>query len=235
MQTGGGGRAPIDRRRYGDDGSGRGENAPNYRERLRRYRLGLAIALAAVAMLFLALSMVFLLRDGTGQDAAAYGRQWQPLPLPMALLALNTFVLALSSLAIELARRQAAEWVLLAPLRSISGISLRSRWKVSWLAVSIALGCAFLAGQGLAWKAVAANWNTGAQAGTAFFYLLTGAHALHLLAGLAAFLYAAAAKWLLARPAEICQIVVDTAAWYWHAIAALWLYLFVLLIWCPLT
>ena len=232
VQTGGGGRGPVDRSGYGGDGSGRGDGAPNYRERLRRYRLGVAIALAAVVTLFVALSVAFLLREnpGTGYPSdVVYVRGWQPLHLPLALLGINTLVLALSSLTVELARRQAAERVLLAPLRSIPGIASGPKWPIPWLAMSIGLGCAFLAGQALAWQAVASRLDTYAQSNTSFFYILTGAHALHLLGGLLALLYAAATTWLFARPLEVRQIVVDTTAWYWHTMAALWVFIFALL------
>jgi len=63
---------------------------------------------------------------------------------------------------------------------------------------------------------------------SSFFYLLTGAHALHLLGGVIALTYAGITVWMK-RPPEARHIVVDVTAWYWHFMALLWLYIFALL------
>lgn len=130
----------------------------------------------------------------------------------------------------ELARRQAAERVILAPVLAMPGISYGPRRPMPWLAISGALGAAFLAGQALAWRTVMARGldlpNTPAGS---FFYVLTGAHAVHLAAGLLALLYAGATTTLLHKSLEVRRIVVDVAAWYWHVMAALWVYLFCVL------
>jgi cytochrome c oxidase subunit 3 len=155
-KTGGGGRGPIDYRDHGGGGGGgRGDNVPNYRERLRRYRLGMAIALVAVVMLFVSSTMVFLLRArvGTWNSAAGtYVQDWQPAPLPFRLLILNTVLLVISSISLEVSRREAAERALLAPLSSIPGIATGPPRSIPWLGISTGLGIAFLAGQLLAWR-----------------------------------------------------------------------------------
>ena len=53
---------------------------------------------------------------------------------------------------------------------------------------------------------------------------------VHLAGGVIALLYAGAASWLLHKPVEAQRIVVDVAAWYWHFMALLWIYILVLLI-----
>jgi cytochrome c oxidase subunit 3 len=58
--------------------------------------------------------------------------------------------------------------------------------------------------------------------------LLTGAHAAHLLGGVVALLVACIAS-LLHRPLKSRSIVVDLTAWYWHFMAALWIYIFCLM------
>ena len=58
--------------------------------------------------------------------------------------------------------------------------------------------------------------------------LLTAAHAVHLGMGLLVLLYAQTIT-LLDKPLERCHIVVDVTAWYWHFMALLWGYIFVLL------
>jgi len=53
-------------------------------------------------------------------------------------------------------------------------------------------------------------------------------HAIHLLGGVLALLYADATSWLN-KPIEVRRIVVDITAWYWHFMALLWIYIFALL------
>src|SRR6266566_2581055 len=58
--------------------------------------------------------------------------------------------------------------------------------------------------------------------------LLTGAHAVHLMGGVVALLVAGLFV-LLRRPVTTRSIVVDVAGWYWHFMAALWVYILCLL------
>ena len=69
-----------------------------------------------------------------------------------------------------------------------------------WLAATLALGALFLAGQWAAWKQLAAQgfaFDRNATPASYFFYLITGFHAAHLLAGvLALVLCLSALGWL---------------------------------------
>src|SRR5437773_12456013 len=90
----------------GDDGSGPG--LPDYATRLRRARLGLLVALTPVLMLFVSFSSAYVVRQGLPTlDPRTNNliRDWIPVALPRLLL-LNTFVLLVSSVSMELARRQ---------------------------------------------------------------------------------------------------------------------------------
>ncbi len=56
------------------------------------------------------------------------------------------------------------------------------------------------------------------------YYLLTGCHALHVLAGLLAM------AWLLTRRLTRADVVITgNVAWYWQLVDAVWIALFVLL------
>ena len=98
----------------------------------------------------------------------------------------------------------------------------------AWLAATTGLGGLFLIGQAIAWKQLAAQKIFFANPSKHFFYLLTIAHAAHLLLGFGALVFA---LWMLYRSARFAtrQIAVDTAVWYWHAMGLLWLALFLLL------
>ncbi len=229
--SGGGG--PIDRfPGGGGGGDNRGDGAPDFGDQLRRYRLGLAVGLAAVVMLFISFTSAYIVRQGLGTwDAAknAYVTDWQPLRLPVVLLLVNTAILLASSFTIEKARRYARQRALLAPVTAMPGISEGSEKPVPWLWITVVLGVAFLAGQFTAWRALEQRgFFLATSPSSSFFFVLTGAHALHLLGGILALFYAAVVS-LRSRALERRGIVVDVAAWYWHFMALLWIYVFALL------
>src|SRR5262249_7645030 len=98
-----------------------------------------------------------------------------------------------------------------------------------WLNITIVLGFGFLFGQWMAWRELAGRGvYLGTSTSGAFFYVLTGAHAVHLVGGLVALLVPAVPA-LMHRPVEAGRIVVDVTAWYWHFMAVLWIYIFALL------
>jgi cytochrome c oxidase subunit 3 len=234
-RTSGGGRGPTPGwPGDGGGGGGRGgdDHLPSYGERLRRYRLGLMLALSSVVMLFVSFTTAYVVRKaGAVWDPSSndYVSNWVPLTLPVGLLVLNTFILLVSSFTLELARRRAAEDVALAPIVGMPGIRVSSSHALPWVWSTIGLGLAFLAGQGYAWHQLRlANTTFATSTSSSFFYMLTGVHALHLAGGILALLYAGMTTWLH-RPPETRRIVVDVTAWYWHFMAALWIYIFALL------
>ena len=98
-----------------------------------------------------------------------------------------------------------------------------------WLSITLVLGLAFLFGQWGAWKQLAANgFYVATTPSSSFIYLLTGTHAVHLMGGVLALFVAGGAS-LLRRSVATRSIVVDITAWYWHFMAALWIYILCLL------
>jgi len=62
---------------------------------------------------------------------------------------------------------------------------------------------------------------------SSFFYIFTGAHALHLLGGVCALLYVA---WRNFDQAKVSRgVAAEVASYYWHFMDALWLFLLALL------
>ena len=167
--------------------------------------LGMWVALVPVLMLFLAFASAYIVRRTVGVD-------WNTGPLPR-LLWVNTVVLLASSLALERAR--AVERAGRPPLR--------------WILVTLALGVLFVIGQIFAWLEVRSlGFRMSTSAHTSFFYVLTGAHAAHVLGGLAGFV--AAARWPEQgwRRASL-GLVLRVVAIYWHFLLFLWFGLFALL------
>jgi len=167
------------------------------------YPIGLAALLATVTMLFAAFTAAVFMRRGMGSD-------WAPVRLPSLAWA-NTLVLALSSVAVEAARRGAP-----------SAMARR-------LGVAGLLGLAFLAGQVGVWVLLARQGvflPTSPHA--AFFYILSGVHGAHVLGGLGALAWTGrrAARGVY-RPGNMDGLT--HTAIYWHFVGAVWIYLLVLL------
>ncbi|MBI3665189.1 MAG: cytochrome c oxidase subunit 3 [Acidobacteria bacterium] len=184
----------------GDRGGGGGPDETALS--IRRYKTGMWLALGAVVMVFAAFTSAYVVRKGMSLD-------WQAIRLP-SILWLNTAVLLASSATIEKARRERQSCE-------------------SWLAATSVLGAAFLAGQYVAWQQLrAAGVFLASNPSSSFFYLLTGAHGVHLLGGVLALFYVAGRAW---RGAEWPnrQAAVEATALYWHFMDGLWIYLFFLL------
>ena len=237
---GGHGRRPPngrDLKRTGGGGDNDNSNeSPGQRrrpgERLTTYRLGLFFALAAVFMFFVGIVSVFFVSQTTGHfDAYShYINEWLPTPIPR-ILWLNTLVLLLSSISVEIARRHMFHEI--DAMEEWFGLGKpTSRRALPWLLTTLVLGMLFLTGQMVGWRQLAAEHvffksNPSSHS----FYIMTVAHAIHLSLGLAALIVALAGLNYF-KKIENRQIMVDCAAWYWHSMGALWLCLFALLAFC---
>src|ERR1700733_5055463 len=205
---------------------------PSYGAGVRRARLGMICAIATICMVFVSLTSALIVRRGlpTFDDASrTYFRDWGGVQLPWLLLEINTAILLISSLTMEGARRGIARRAALAPVRSIPGVSLGEERNFPWLGVTVVLGLGFLVGQWMAWGELKGRgFLVSTNPDSSFVYLLTAVHAVHLAGGIMALLWAGITS-LLHKPIEGRRIVVDVAAWYWHFMAVLWIYVFALL------
>jgi cytochrome c oxidase subunit 3 len=215
----------------GGDG-GQSGGGPDYGARLRRARLGLICAIVTVCMVFISLTSAYVVRQGLPTfdgTSNSYVHDWGEVRLPWVLLAINTLVLLISSVTMELARREAVRQAALAPVKSIPGVSLGSERAFPWLGISIVLGLAFLSGQWLAWGELHnRGFYMNTNPNSSFVFLLTITHAIHLTGGLIALLWAATSV-LRHKSVEARRIAVDITAWYWHFMLVLWVYIFALL------
>lgn len=214
----------------GDDGRP-GRGLPDYPTRLRRARLGLLVALTPVLMLFVSFTSAYVVRQGLPSLDPRTNQlvhDWIPVKLP-ALLWVNTVVLLLSSVGMELARRQTKSAAAAVTTEQAGPVAVSAAAKMPWLTMTIALGLLFLLGQWMAWKQLATSgFYVATTPSSSFVYLLTGAHAVHLMGGVVALLVAGLFV-LLRRPVTTRSIVVDVTGWYWHFMAALWVYILCLL------
>lgn len=230
---GGGSMGSLPPHQGGGGGDPSGGNRPNYSERLKRARMGLAVGLTPVVMLFVSFSAAYVARRlfaSTELSVSPQHERWMSTPLPWTLLLINTIFLMASSVTIELARRASTRRVALAPVKSIPGVSLGRDRSFPWLGLTVVLGGLFLVGQWRAWLVLRIHGVFISSApSSSFFYLLTGMHALHLGGGLLALLYASFAavrKWEIERQ----RIILEVAAWYWHFMLLLWVYILLLVL-----
>lgn len=196
------------------NGSKRKDGFPDPESQGNRYRIGMWVGLASVMMMFTSLSSAYIVRSASSND-------WTPLPMPRVLL-LSTALLVGSSFTLEAARRK---------LRA----GLSALYK-RWLAITVVLGLAFVAAQLGAWRQLARQGiYLASNPHSSFFYLLTGAHGLHLFGGLLGltFLWS---HWRRVDEAVADETVIakrkaatDAVTIYWHFMDALWIYLFLLL------
>lgn len=211
----------------GGGGRGDGDNVPGFRQQLRRYRLGLMFTIASIVMLFVSFTTLFVARRGAGKFdpmSGSFKSDWIPVSLPMKLLLINTAILLVSSLLVEIARRAARSEAILVPVSNIPGVRPIRQTSLMWVAATTVAGFGFLFGQYRAWGQLhlqGAYLNSGPA--STFFFLLTGTHAVHLAAGLLVLLYACLAAGPRLSLERRC-ITLDVVTWYWHFMAVMWVY-----------
>ncbi len=173
---------------------------------LPKAKLGLWVFLAVVSVLFLLLIAAY-----AGRMA---NESWRPGPA-LGLLWFNTLALFCCSLAMQWATSCARQG--------------RVDDAGTGLLAGGALAVVFLSGQFVAWMQLSSMGIFGLTIPAfAFFYLITGLHALHLAGGLVAWGITADKLWRgydleAVRPnIELCTI-------YWHFMFVVWLVLFGLL------
>src|SRR5215472_2305159 len=227
-KTGSGGNGVVP---PGWDGDGGNFDSSFFDTRLRRARLGLVVGLSGIAMIFISFTSAYLVRQGLptlDPRTNVLLHDWFPVPLPRLLL-INTGVLLISSVTMELARQQMARKVALAQVASGPRASVETKEGTYWLALTVVLGLSFLTGQWMAWRELGASgFSVASSPSSSFLYLLTGMHGVHLLGGVTALLIAGIAS-ILRQPAYSQFIKVDVTAWYWHFMALLWVYILCLL------
>jgi cytochrome c oxidase subunit 3 len=192
---------PIDRGWGGGDGDTGGRGASR-----RASFTGLFVLLAASTMVFAAFTSAFVVRRGLSDD-------WASVPKP-PILFVNTAVLLASSVFLDLSRRS---------LKAHD----RGRFNL-WWSIATGLGIAFLVGQAYAWRVLKeAGFYVATNPSSSFFYVLTAAHAFHLLGGVVALVYVdVQALRLQLGPAK--RTAIDVTAIFWHFLDGLWVYLMVL-------
>lgn len=178
-----------------------------------RYRIGMLVALAAILMMFIGLVSAYIVR------AVSPNNDWTPLATPK-IMWVSTALLFVSSVTLELARR----YLLIGRVQDYS----------RWLIMTAWLGFIFIVAQLWAWRGLAAQGiYLSSNPHSAFFYIMTALHGVHLLGGVIALGY------LVIRALKEKQLAgelrarriggVEAVRLYWHFLDILWVALFGLL------
>ena len=170
--------------------------------------IALMTFLAVVTSFFALVLSAYALRMELGD--------WVPMTEPQ-MLWINTAVLVLASVAFQWTRNGA-----------VAGQAARLK---PGLLVTGLLTTAFVIGQLIAWQQLQAGGQfLTSNPSNAFFYLLTGAHAVHILGGM--YVWARATWRVLVGTAEGGQLrrSIELCTIYWHLLLIVWLVLFCLLL-----
>lgn len=147
-----------------------------------------------------------LIKTPGGTETEAMG--WQGLPL------MNTLLLVTSSITLHFAH---------------TSLEKNKRGPLTfWLAITIALGLAFLVGQvyeyKFAYQDMGLRLDSGIYGNT--FFMLTGFHGMHVTLG-AVFLIVLFARILKGHFTPEHHFAFQAGSWYWHFVDVVWLCLFV--------
>jgi cytochrome c oxidase subunit III len=168
------------------------------------------VGIAAISMSFAAFTSALIVRQGASTD-------WQHITLP-SILFLSTFLLLVSSVTLEVARRRVAGFM--------GGRETRVETPRRWLYLTLFLGLLFVAGQYMAWLQLRSQGlYLATNPNSSFFYLFTALHALHVMGGLAGLLRVIRKL----GQSTLRRSTLNATAYYWHFMGVLWIYLFLLL------
>lgn len=176
--------------------------------------LGAGAKTVALTVLMAVITSFFALMMSAYSERMELG-DWVPLSEP-ALLWINTGMLVAASIAFQWTRNAA--------------IAEQSQRLVPGMFVTGALTSAFVIGQLIAWQQLNASGEfVGGNPANAFFFLLTGAHALHILGGMYVWVRATV-RLVSGKNVDSVRKSIELCAVYWHFLLLVWLVMFGLLL-----
>jgi cytochrome c oxidase subunit 3 len=202
----------------GDNGgSGGGGDQPESEQRaaaksIQKYRISMWAIVGVAFMTFTGLTLAYMMLAANPQ------LEWKPFDLPFQLW-ISTAIIIASSLTYEFSKNN---------LHSARQLAARN-----WLAITTGLGAVFIASQVLAWlELVSRGVYVSGNPYAGFFYILTIAHALHVIGGMAALGYVVLKTWQPTDSRDELKKRVSAAeisGLFWHFLTGLWIALFLLL------
>lgn len=170
---------------------------------------GFTVFLLSESIIFLSFFFTYVALRLTVQDWLPSGVSGPELS---NFVIINTVVLLSSSVVIQLAERALSRRHL-------------NKFRLLWLTTS-AMGTYFLIGQAIEWSQLDFGLSTGLMGGT--FYLLTGFHGLHVLAGVLLQLLMLIRSFMRGNYNK-GYLGVSMTTLFWHFVDGIWIILFSLL------
>jgi cytochrome c oxidase subunit 3 len=190
----------------GRDGGDERKPGPSGRASPDRFYTAIIVGILSVLMLFLTFACAYVFLRW-------FDTRWISIHFPPLVWA-NTAILLASSVTLEVARRR---------LLISDSAAFRKWWSITTF-----LGVLFLAGQLVAWRQLARQGvYLASNPASSFFYIFTGAHAVHVLGGVAALLFVALRNFDRTKVSPMTAVRVTS--YYWHFLDALWIFLAALL------
>ncbi len=187
-------------------GGGMPHSRSNYSLPIHPAKFGLWLFIAASMMLFAAFTSAYIVRSSGGD--------WVGFGIP-AVMWFGTAALVLSSVTIHFA------------LKSVRAGKTDTFKKA--LLLSVLLGAIFIAGQFIGWSHLReSGLYLDTNASSAFFYMITVTHIVHLIGGIIALTFVTV-KGLLGSYDNQNHLGVELCSTYWHFLGALWVYLILFL------
>ena len=182
--------------------------------------IGTVVWLASELMFFAGLfAMYFTLR-------ASRPDIWEDTvhKLNVTFALINTIILVLSSVACQMGVFAAEQ---LKPRRTGSLLNVKAWGMAEWFVLTFIMGAIFVAGQAYEYATLVSEGVTIASSayGSAF-YITTGFHALHVTAGLVAFLLIIGRAYVAKRFGHYEATSAIVVSYYWHFVDVVWIALF---------
>ena len=176
-------------------------------------RFGMALFIASEVMFFAAFFWAYF-------TSALYppGGVWPPKGIhpfdPWDIAFLNTLVLLLSGTTVTWAHHSLLE--------------NNRRNLIRGLAVTVFLGCCFTALQAYEYSHAAFTFTQGIY--PSVFFMATGFHGFHVIIG-TTFLAVCLGRAIAGQFTPTHHFGLEAAAWYWHFVDVVWLFLFICVYW----
>jgi cytochrome c oxidase subunit 3 len=179
-------------------------------------RIALWVFLAVITSLFGLFISAYFIRMGHGHGAEHGISDWRSVGKPQ-ILWVNTAMLILSSIAMQAAR-------------GALKVNNRARVRGYFYAGGV-FALLFLLGQLAAWNQLHdSGYGLRSGPASAFFYVLTAVHGLHLLGGLGVWLKTAIRMRSRAVVLIDVRLSIELCTVYWHFLLLVWLVMFALLL-----
>jgi cytochrome c oxidase subunit III len=176
-----------------------------YRNKIHPHKFALMVACASIIMMFAALTSAYIVRHAQGN--------WLEFKLPDVFM-YSTLVILLSSVTLQGSY--------------YSFLKEKEQTYKSLLGLTLLLGLSFLVLQYQGWLAL---FNIGVEfngnPSGSFVYVISGLHAMHILAGIAVLFVALVHAYSLNfKVTKIRKRRLELSLIFWHFLGFLWVYLF---------